>query len=168
MIGRRVGRRIAQLVCLGVSWCVWVTSGRAAPVADSTPPTITASVSPAPNPNGWHRGNVTVRFTCADAQSGIAFCPGAVFVTTEGAQQVIERTARDRAGNTATARVTLNIDKHKPAIAVTLSPDPVGGLRLAPVTARFTCSDSLSRVAVCPPDQVLSHQGADQMVTGRA
>src|SRR5215831_19352689 len=162
MTGRRVGHRITQLVCLGMWWCGWVTSARAAPVADTTPPTITATVTPAPNANGWHHGNVTVRFTCADSQSGIAFCPGTVFVTTEGAQQVVERTARDRAGNTASARVTLNIDKHKPAIAVTLSPDPVGGVRLAPVTAHFTCSDSVSHVAVCPPDQILSHEGIDQ------
>src|SRR5262245_57931566 len=116
---RRVGFRITQCLWLGVLLIGWATSAGAAPASDTTPPTITATVSPAPNAAGWHHSNVTVRFRCADAQSGIAFCPAAIIVTTEGAQQVVERTARDRAGNTATARVTLNIDKHRPTIAVT-------------------------------------------------
>src|SRR5437868_12733290 len=81
------------------------------PVVDTTPPTITAQATTAPNANGWYRSNVRVTFTCADAQSKIASCPSAVVVSTEGAGQVISGTARDKAGNTASASITLNIDK---------------------------------------------------------
>jgi hypothetical protein len=83
---------------------------------DKTPPTITASVSPRPNANGWHKTPVTVTFTCSDTLSGMDLCPSPVTVATEGAGQVITGTAVDKAGNTAAAAVTLNIDASAPAI----------------------------------------------------
>jgi alpha-tubulin suppressor-like RCC1 family protein len=82
---------------------------------DKTPPTITTTVSPGPNANGWNNTNVTVTFTCSDSLSGIASCPAPIAVTTEGAGQEIIDTAVDKAGNSATARVTLNIDKTPPS-----------------------------------------------------
>ena len=44
---------------------------------DQTAPTISASVAPTPNANGWNDGSVTVHFTCSDATSGLASgaCP---------------------------------------------------------------------------------------------
>src|SRR6202008_317509 len=69
---------------------------------DNEPPTIKATVSPGPNAAGWNNTNVTVKFTCTDAISGIATCPPSQTVTTEGANQVISGTATDNAGNTAT------------------------------------------------------------------
>ena len=237
--------RIRRRVCLAVGVSFLSGAGLAV-AADTTPPTITAAVTPAPNANGWNRTNVTVRFTCADTESGIAVCPAAIVVRTEGSQQVISGTARDKAGNSASASVTLNIDKtppvvtatrspmanssgwsaspvtvtfaatdslsgvapgsltapavlgdrrngsakgvatdlagnvgtftltginvdtRKPTITVALSPGAVGGYRTAPVTAHFTCADPLSGVAVCPPDQVFTSEGANQTVTGSA
>ena len=81
---------------------------------DKTPPSIAAIVSPGPNVNGWNNTNVTVTFACSDGASGIASCPAPVAVSTEGGGQVIIDTAVDKAGNSATARVTLNIDKTPP------------------------------------------------------
>jgi len=245
MNAQSLNGRIRRRVCLAVGVSVLSGAGLAA-AADTTPPTITAAVTPAPNANGWNRTNVTVRFTCADTESGIAVCPAAIVVRTEGSQQVISGTARDKAGNSASASVTLNIDKtppvvsatrspmansngwsaspvsvtfaatdslsgiapgsltapvvlgdrrngsakgvatdlagnvgtftltginvdtRKPTIAVALSPAAVGGYRTAPVTAHFTCADPLSGVAVCPPDQVFTSEGASQTVTGSA
>jgi alpha-tubulin suppressor-like RCC1 family protein len=83
---------------------------------DTTRPTITATASPLPNANGWNNTDVTVTFTCSDSLSGIASCPAPVSVTTEGAGQTISETAVDKAGNTATASLTLNIDKTPPSI----------------------------------------------------
>ena len=88
-------------------------------IFDHTPPSIAAAVDPAPNSEGWHKGPVTVTFTCADPGSGIAFCPPPVVVSTGGADQAISGTARDAAGNTATATATLNLDLDAPALAIT-------------------------------------------------
>jgi hypothetical protein len=85
---------------------------------DNEPPTIVAVVSPPPNAAGWNRTDVTVSFQCSDAASGIASCPGPVVVTDEGAGQVVEGTAVDRVGLTSTTRVTVNLDKTPPDLAV--------------------------------------------------
>jgi alpha-tubulin suppressor-like RCC1 family protein len=89
---------------------------------DTTVPTITATVSPSPNAYGWNNADVTVTFTCSDSLSGIASCPAPIAVTTEGAGQVIIDTAVDKAGNSATASVTLNIDKTPPSTSLSASP----------------------------------------------
>jgi hypothetical protein len=87
------------------------------PVCESnkTPPTITATVSPDPNANGWNNADVTVTFICNDSLSGIASCPSPMVVTTEGTGQVITGSAVDMDGNSATASVTVNIDKTPPS-----------------------------------------------------
>jgi hypothetical protein len=85
---------------------------------DNDPPTIDAVVSPLPNAIGWNRTDATVSFACSDAASGIASCPDPVMVTDEGAGQVIEGTAVDRVGLSSVARVTINLDKTPPDLAV--------------------------------------------------
>ncbi len=92
-------------------------------MVDKTPPTITATLSPLPNAQGWNNTDVTVTFTCSDNTSGIATCPNPVKVTTEGAGQSIIDTAIDKAGNSAKVAVTVNIDKTPPSVA-SLSANP--------------------------------------------
>jgi hypothetical protein len=95
-------------------------------------PTITATAVPAPNANGWNNTDVTVTFLCTNA----TVCPASATVTNEGAAQVVERTVVNTAGATATARVTLNIDKTAPALDVTLPSTVLPGASVAiPVTA---------------------------------
>jgi hypothetical protein len=114
---------------------------------DEVPPTITATVTPPPNAAGWHRGDVRVAFTCADG-FGIASCPEPVVVTTEGARQIVTRQATDRAGNIATASVTLNIDRTAPTIAPsTMPPANANGWHRADDTVTFACADALSGIA---------------------
>ena len=135
---------------------------------DTTPPTITAAVDQAPNANGWNNAPVTVSFTCADpGGSGIATCTAPVTVSDDVANHVVTGTATDNAGNSASTSVTLNIDRTSPVIGVVLSPEPnAAGIFATPVEAHFTCTDTLSGVAACSPDQLLQTEGANRQVTG--
>ncbi len=140
--------------------------------ADTTPPTITAIASPAPNANGWYRGNVRVRFVCADpGGSGIASFPAAQTLTTEGGGQEVNGTVRDRAGNTATASLTLNIDKTAPVVTAVRTPvaGPNGWVS-TPVTVTFSASDALSGLALgsLTPPITYSTDRNNTTATGRA
>ena len=136
---------------------------------DQTPPTITVALSPHANAHGWNGGAVTVRFTCHDTASGIAACPPAQVIATEGANQTVSGTARDRAGNTmSVTSAPFSIDLSAPTIAVTLSPAAnANGWNNGPVTAHFSCADG-SGIATCPADRVITTDGANQTVSGTA
>ncbi|HEY7625891.1 MAG TPA: PxKF domain-containing protein, partial [Ilumatobacteraceae bacterium] len=84
---------------------------------DRTRPVIVVTTTS----NGtWNRQAVTVHFTCADALSGIATCPGDTVLSSQGAGQIVTGTASDRAGNTATARSpSISIDLTAPTVRVT-------------------------------------------------
>jgi hypothetical protein len=136
---------------------------------DTTLPTIYASVLPAPNAAGWNNSAVTVTFTCGDAVSGVASCPPPVSVTTQGANQVVTGTVTSDSGNMATASATINLDTMPPTITATTSPAPnSSGIYNSNVTVTFSCSDALSGIAICPPPQTVTTQGANQVISGMA
>jgi len=136
---------------------------------DKTAPVITASVSSSPNVNGWNNTDVTVTFVCNDTLSGIASCPDPVIVTTDGANQIITGTAVDKAGNSSTAQVTLNIDKTLPTITAAVSPSPnSNGCNSTDVTVTFTCGDTQSGIASCPAPVIVTTEGAGQVISGTA
>ena len=64
-------------------------------LADEVPPTIQAFLAPSPNESDWHASDVTVTFTCADAESGIENCPGTVTLDDEGSSQELVEEAKD-------------------------------------------------------------------------
>jgi len=113
---------------------------------DNDPPTITATVNPPPNSAGWNNTDVTVSFSCTDSASGVASCSGPVTLTTEGANQIVSGTAVDNVGNTATASVTVNIDKTIPSVEITSPPDGTTAIG-SETTVTGTVSDSLSGIA---------------------
>jgi hypothetical protein len=92
---------------------------------DRTAPTISASRTPAANPNGWNNTDVTVQFSCDDpvhggTASGVVSCPADVALTGEGANQSVTRTVFDKAGNSASAtKDNINIDKTAPNLGIT-------------------------------------------------
>ncbi len=134
---------------------------------DKTPPTIAATSFPAPDSAGWNNSNVTVTFTCADSLSGIAQCPSPILVSASGANQAISGTATDKAGNTASATVKLSIEETPPSIVASVSPPPnAKGWNNSSVTVSFTCTQSTSPITSCPPAQVVSTEGANQVITG--
>ena len=113
---------------------------------DTTAPTITATVTPAPNAAGWNNTAVTVTFTCSDPVSGVASCPSSVGVSSNGANRVVTRQASDRAGNSASASATVNVDRTAPTIgSVTVTPASIVTGQTITVTAPF--SDAVSGVA---------------------
>lgn len=84
---------------------------------DQTPPVLKPSLSPAPNAAGWHQGDVIVSFEAVDELSGVGTVTPPVTVTFEGAGQVVNGSATDLAGNSATLAVSVNLDKTAPVIS---------------------------------------------------
>ena len=136
---------------------------------DRTPPVIVADIAPPPNATGWNNTPVTVTFTCTDAGSGVASCSGPISVGTEGANQVVNGAATDRAGNTAQLPVSLKIDKTPPLISASAAPPAnAAGWNNTDVAITYLCSDSLSGIAVCPPPATVSSEGAAESFSAQA
>ncbi|BCJ49595.1 hypothetical protein Asp14428_10700 [Actinoplanes sp. NBRC 14428] len=136
---------------------------------DQVAPSVSATVVGDANADGWYTTTPTIHYTCADEGSGIAECPADRKVTTDGVGQRITGTAVDRAGSTATATVTLNVDRTAPAITATVLGDvnADGWYRTSP-TVHFTCADEDAGVRTCPADVTVDGEGAGLEVTGTA
>lgn len=72
-------------------------------------------------------------------------CTGAVVVSSEGANQVVEGTARDASDNVATTQATVNLERTPPIIALTTPPPSL--TTQAEITLTAGVSDALSGVA---------------------
>ena len=140
---------------------------------DFTPPAITYTVNPAPNGNGIITTTpVTITFSCTDALSGVATCNAPITVSNPGMSQMFTGTATDVAGNSATAKVTLNIQTvapTPPAIIAAISPAPnAKGWNNSNVTVTFTCTAGTNPISSCASPVALSSEGAGQQVCGKA
>jgi hypothetical protein len=113
---------------------------------DNDPPTIVATQTPPPNGAGWNNTDVTVGFQCSDMTSGIASCSPPVLVQAEGGGQVVTGHATDRAGNTASASVTINLDKTPPSLTIA-SPADEAILESSSVNVMGNASDAISGIA---------------------
>jgi hypothetical protein len=106
---------------------------------------ISAMATPFSNGARWNNTPVTVSFQCAGGLAPVT-CPPSQTVNTEGANQVITGTASDSAGNTASASITINLDKTAPVISIA---SPVDGTSVTKPMIRLTgsISDTLSGIA---------------------
>ena len=142
------------------------TSGHTVTVQiDGIKPTISGSASPAPNLAGWNNSNVSVSFTCADAESGIASCTDTQVLATDGADQYVTGKAVDHGGNTDTTTMgPLNIDKTQPTLSGVATTAPNGnGWYNGDVTVHWTAKDATSGVdgTTAPADSVVKGEGSD-------
>ena len=115
---------------------------------DSTPPTISGAPATAANAAGWHRGDVTIVFTCTDALSGVAACPPSATVGAEGTNPPLTASVTDVAGNLAdTAVPGVRIDRTPPATAPAFGGPQFGGVYHDQVSVTLSATDALSGVA---------------------
>jgi len=112
---------------------------------DSTAPAVSALVSPEANTQGWNSSAVTVTFLATDNLSGVDTISSPVTLTTEGAGQPVNGSATDRAGNTGTVSLPVNIDQTPPLITIT-APEDGAILSTDTATVEGTVSDLLSGV----------------------
>jgi len=134
---------------------------------DNIAPTVTHTLSPLPNADDWNNNDVTVHFVAKDDDAGSGVAAGSVttdvLVSGETSGLRVDGSATDTAGNVGTDSVTVKLDKTAPSVSGGISSGTRGnnGWYVGPVTVHFTCSDSLSGIATCPDDVVLSKNGAN-------
>ena len=97
---------------------------------DYTPPAISVAALKDDNtpyiPGTWTNQTVTVKFTCSDAESGIASCPEDQVFDNDGITTETTGTAIDNSGNNASASFgPIQIDKTPPVVFIGVSPNPV-------------------------------------------
>jgi subtilisin-like proprotein convertase family protein len=123
-------------------WCLDI-------VTDEQGPQARPTVSPAPNPAGWHRGDVTVNWNWSDAATGVdlARCTHRTAFHGEGAR-TLTAGCRDRIGNQSRATRAVRVDRTAPTVQIstpTARQYPQGAV----VRADYACHDGLSGVARC-------------------
>lgn len=126
-----------------------ITQVNAGPInLDRTPPEIRLVNGPPANANGWYNTPVTVTWACSDLLSGARQANVARTAENDGSNQTLTATCTDLAGNTASAGVSVSVDKTPPVITPQISPAaPANGWYHGPVSVTFICSDTLSGLA---------------------
>jgi len=137
---------------------------------DFTPPTITLlSRTPPANGFGWNNTDVTVTWSCSDAQSGVVSATVSQTVSSEGTNQSASGTCTNKAGLSSSATVTgINIDKTAPTITFTNRTPPANGngWNNTDVVVNWSCADSRSGVVSASVSQTVSSEGANQSAIG--
>jgi len=135
---------------------------------DKAPPVITGNLTTPYNAYGWYNSDVIARFNCVDTISGSVNSSFDVFVFLEGANQSVNGTCSDNAGNNASLTVTgINIDKTAPTVAASSIPDPNAyGWNNGTFNVTFTATDNLSGIDGTPIEIIsMNYEGANQSVS---
>src|SRR5207244_902720 len=115
--------------------------------------------------NGWYRSDVTVTWTIHDLESDIKSSTGCSPTTLTADTTGITLTcmAVNTAGLSASASVTVKLDKTPPSASAVASPPPnVNGWNNTNVTVTFKGTDSVSGLANCSLPVILSANGKNQ------
>jgi hypothetical protein len=136
-----------------------VSQAFAIAAADLTAPLLTATESPPPNVAGWNNTDVTVSWTCTDADSGVDPAASMLGDDVMASSGTAEASCTDLAGNTVSASHAVLIDKTAPVLVATQNPLPnASGWNSTDVTVSWTCTDEDSGV-----DPAASMLGDDVM-----
>ncbi|MFN8585006.1 MAG: hypothetical protein U0446_06770 [Dehalococcoidia bacterium] len=130
---------------------------------DATKPALAAEVLGTAGTGGWFTDDVTVRFTCTDAGSGVASdtVPDAT-LNSEGASQSVTSggSCVDHAGNVADPLTVsnINLDTTGPnaTLAVVSGTLGLNGWYTSDIVVRTSGSDSTSGPVTCTADQTLT------------
>jgi alpha-tubulin suppressor-like RCC1 family protein len=139
-------------------------AGTAGP-SDATAPVITSTVTGTLGNNGWYRSNVTVTWTITDPESSISSVTGCstTNITTETTGTVLTCSATNSAGLTASASVTIKMDKTPPDASFTRTAANAAGWNKSAVNVHFTATDNLSGlVGSGVVDQNITTEGQNQ------
>jgi hypothetical protein len=141
---------------------------------DTTPPLVSATITPTPNANGWNNGPVTVSWNVSDPESGIGFGCNQTHISSETSFYYVPCSATNGDGLRSDAFVVVKIDLTLPTIAATRTPSPNSfGWNRTPVVVAFTCTDPISiwgfasGLASCSSGATFG-EGAGQSITGQA
>ena len=126
---------------------------------DKSLPFILGTVFPAPNPNGWNTSNLIVKFICSDGLSTIATCPSDIVVLTEGAGQLFSGTTVDKAGNSASASVMVNLDKTPPKVLSTQPTEKASGIDIN-TDLSTTFSEPMNPLTLTPNTFIVNAEGS--------
>jgi hypothetical protein len=93
---------------------------------DSTPPSISPTITGTLGSNGWYRSSVTVSWSVTDAQSPVGPTTGCntATLTTDTSGAGLTCTATS-AGGTASVTATIKIDRTAPVLSPSVSPNPL-------------------------------------------
>jgi len=137
---------------------------------ETTPPTVTASISPKPNANGWNRTAPTVSLVATDTPSGVAAtqyhlssssetwidAPGNAFVATGSGALDYAYRALDNAGNSsAVGTVKLKVDTAPPRTYASAASGKTG----KPITLKYKITDAVKTKATSVILKVLNSKG---------
>ncbi len=124
---------------------------------DDSPPMVSLGISQPTGNNGWYNAPVSVTVKAYDSGSGLVsrevsiggkvWYANGLVVKEDGTFRVYGR-ATDRAGNTTTTSMVINVDMTKPELRMTI-PDPRGyeNWHVNSVPVRISGSDALSGMA---------------------
>ena len=128
---------------------------------DAFPPRVRESFIPtAQSAPAWFNTDVLAKWSCwePDYESGVVESSSTQTLSTEGVNQELVATCRDKAGNIGREQVSgsINIDKTSPTLAPTVSPNPV--LLNSTATVSPNATDAVSGVgsSACRPVETTS------------
>ncbi len=148
---------------------VWVAPIR---LPDTAPPAVTGFPDSQPNEAGWYNHDVSIEWHAEDPlpSSGGPTDPPNTNVSDEGDSVLImSEPSCDLAGNCTRGEMRMSLDKTPPSISAEVSPLATpAGWRNSDALVSFSCQDALSGIALCPPDVVVSREGAGQVISATA
>jgi hypothetical protein len=121
------------------------TTSSTAPKGDTTAPLLSGAPTTQPNTNGWYKGDVTVRWTASDPESGIPTAPADTTISGEGTGLTSTTTVKNGAGlsTTASSSPAVKIDRTAPTTAISGTSNNWAN---GDVTVKLAGTDSLSGV----------------------